>query len=56
VGLGRAAEIMLTNRHVPAAEALSIGLVTELATPDDLEVAAGRLAGAMGALSPLGRR
>jgi enoyl-CoA hydratase len=56
VGLGRAAEIMLTNRHVYAAEALSIGLVTELAAPDDLDTAAGRLAQAMGALSPFGQK
>ena len=56
VGLGRAAEIMVTNRHVHAAEALSIGLVTELTAPDDLEAATGRLTEAIVSLSPFGQR
>jgi enoyl-CoA hydratase len=56
VGLGRAAEIMLTNRHVPAAEALSIGLVTDLAAPDDLQSVADRLADAIVSLSPFGQK
>jgi enoyl-CoA hydratase/carnithine racemase len=56
VGLGRAAEIMLTNRHVHAAEALSIGLVTELAAPGELETATGRLTEAIVSLSPFGKK
>ncbi|MCW2540907.1 MAG: Enoyl-CoA hydratase [Frankiales bacterium] len=36
VGFGRANEILLTGRFVPAAEALAIGLVTELSAPDEL--------------------
>jgi enoyl-CoA hydratase len=56
VGLGRAAHIMLANRHVHAAEALSIGLVTELAAPDDLGPATDRLAAAMASLSPFGQK
>jgi enoyl-CoA hydratase len=51
-----AAEIMVTNRHVHAAEALSIGLVTELAAPDDLETATSRLAEAIVSLSPFGQK
>jgi enoyl-CoA hydratase len=56
VGLGRAAEIMLTNRHVGAAEALSIGLVTELTNPGDLETATGKLVEAIVSLSPFGQK
>ena len=56
MGLGRAAEIMVTNRQVHAAEALSIGLVTELAAPDDLETATDRLAEAIVSLSPFGQK
>jgi enoyl-CoA hydratase len=56
VGLGRAAEIMVSNRQVHAAEALSIGLVTELAGPDDLQTATGRLTEAIVSLSPFGQK
>jgi enoyl-CoA hydratase len=56
VGLGRAAEIMLTNRPVPAVEALSIGLVTRLVSPDGLDQATGELVTALTALSPFGQR
>ena len=56
VGLGRAAEIMLTNRHVHAAEALSIGLVTELAAPGEHETVTGRLTEAIVSLSPFGKK
>lgn len=47
---------MLTNRHVHAAEALSIGLVTELAAPGELETATGRLTEAIVSLSPFGKK
>jgi enoyl-CoA hydratase len=56
VGLGRAAEIMLSNRQVHAAEAVSIGLVTELAGPDDFQTATGRLTEAIVSLSPFGQK
>src|SRR5437660_4226563 len=35
VGLGRALDMILTGRMVPAAEALAMGLVTELVAPGD---------------------
>lgn len=40
VGLGPALEIMMTGRHVPADEALRIGLVHRLVEGDPLEAAA----------------
>jgi 2-(1,2-epoxy-1,2-dihydrophenyl)acetyl-CoA isomerase len=55
VGLRRAAELMLTNRTLTAAEALDWGLVNELAEPDGVisraeAVVAGLAAGPTGAL------
>ncbi|MEJ8572593.1 enoyl-CoA hydratase/isomerase family protein [Microbaculum marinum] len=44
IGLRRAADLFLTNRIVAADEALSIGLVTEVAGNDDLAEAARRKA------------
>jgi len=56
VGLGRAADIMLTNRPVPADEAHDIGLVTALAEPDDLAAAVDRTVEGVTAYSPFGQR
>jgi enoyl-CoA hydratase len=44
VGLGRAQEITLTGRPVPAEEALAIGLVTEVVPPEKLIAHAMELA------------
>lgn len=54
VGLGRAYEILLTGRFVDAEEALRIGLVTELAAPDDLLDRALGTAGLIVGNSPFG--
>ena len=56
VGLRRAAELMLTNRTLTAAEALDWGLVNELAEPDSVRARAGELAAtlAAGATAALG--
>jgi 2-(1,2-epoxy-1,2-dihydrophenyl)acetyl-CoA isomerase len=44
IGLRRTQELMLTNRRLPAAEALALGLVTELVADRDLETRALALA------------
>jgi enoyl-CoA hydratase len=56
IGLGRAAEIMLTNRHVAAEEAHTIGLVTSLTSPQDLPSAVEQVLAAVTAYSPFGQR
>lgn len=56
VGLGRAAEIMLTNRQVYAEEARSIGLVTSLVGAEELDAATGELVRAIATLSPFGQK
>ena len=49
IGLRRAMEIALLNRPIPAAEALSLGLVGEVVPLDGLEAAAAALAGRLAA-------
>jgi 2-(1,2-epoxy-1,2-dihydrophenyl)acetyl-CoA isomerase len=49
VGLRRAAELMLTNRTLTAAEALDWGLVNEVTEPDQVTARATALASAMAA-------
>jgi len=56
IGLGRAAEIMLTNRHVPADEAHTIGLVTTVTAPEDLADAVEQTVAAVTAYSPFGQK
>ena len=56
VGLGRAAEIMLTGRMVDATYAERIGLVNTVTEPDALLDAAFDLAGEMVSNSPFGLR
>jgi enoyl-CoA hydratase len=56
VGLGRAAEIMLTNRPLSAVEAHAIGLVTTLVEPEELAAAVERTVQAVTAYSPFGQR
>jgi 2-oxoglutaroyl-CoA hydrolase len=51
VGLGRAKDIILRARRVDAAEALALGLVTEIA--DDLDAAVASLCDELRRLSPL---
>lgn len=56
IGLGRAAEIMLTNRHVQAEEAHAIGLVTGLSAPEELADSVQRMVASVTAYSPFGQR
>jgi enoyl-CoA hydratase len=54
VGLGRAAEILLTGRFVPADEAAAIGLVNRVVPADDLLAEAVSLAEQIAMNTPLG--
>jgi enoyl-CoA hydratase len=56
IGLGRAAEIMLSNRPVAAEEARAIGLVTRLVEPDELPNAVEETVAAITAYSPFGQQ
>ena len=51
VGLGRAKDIVMRGRRVPAEEALALGLVTELA--EDVDAAVSALCEELRRLSPL---
>src|SRR6266699_3568369 len=53
VGLGRAKDMVLRGRRIRADEALSIGLVTEIVPPDELDGAVDSLIDELLALSPL---
>jgi 2-oxoglutaroyl-CoA hydrolase len=53
IGLGRAKDVIMRGRRVPAAEALSLGLVTEVVGADELDAAVGRLVSELRQLSPL---
>ncbi len=56
VGKGRAVELILTGRIFDAAEALRIGLVTEVSEPGELMAAVERTAGLILAKGPLAIR
>jgi enoyl-CoA hydratase/carnithine racemase len=56
VGLGVAAELMITARTIEADEALRIGLVSEVTTPDDLLDTALRIAEQVASHSPVAVR
>jgi 2-oxoglutaroyl-CoA hydrolase len=53
VGLGRAKDIVMRGRRVAAAEALALGLVTEVVPAADLDDAVGRVVDDLARLSPL---
>ncbi len=53
VGLGRAKDMIMRGRRIGAAEALSLGLVTEVVPADELDGAVDRLLAELTALSPL---
>jgi 2-oxoglutaroyl-CoA hydrolase len=53
VGVGRAKDMVMRGRRIDAAEALAIGLVTEVVAPAELEAAVARLVDELRALSPL---
>jgi 2-oxoglutaroyl-CoA hydrolase len=53
VGLGRAKDIVMRGRRVPAQEALALGLVTEVVAAGELDAAVDRLIEELSRLSPL---
>jgi 2-oxoglutaroyl-CoA hydrolase len=53
IGLGRAKDAIMRGRRIPAAEALALGLVTEVVPPEELDAAVDRLVEELTALSPL---
>ena len=56
VGLGRAKDIVMRGRRVGAEEALALGLVTRVVTPDELEDAVTELVAELSRHSPLALR
>ena len=52
IGLGRSTDMMMTARVVEAAEALAIGLVTQVVPDDQLDAAVDELAGRLAAGAP----
>ncbi|MDH3752716.1 MAG: enoyl-CoA hydratase-related protein [Acidimicrobiia bacterium] len=56
IGLGRAKNMIMRGRRIGAAEALQLGVVTEVVPLDELDAAAGALAEELMALSPLALR
>jgi 2-oxoglutaroyl-CoA hydrolase len=53
IGLGRAKDIVMRGRRVPAQEALALGLVTEVVAVGELDAAVDRLIEELSRLSPL---
>lgn len=53
IGKGRAAELLLTGRHISAEEALQMGLINKIADPDTLDDEADALVREILAQSPL---
>ncbi len=56
VGLAKAAELIFTARRVTATEALGLGLIDRLASPDRVRAEARELAETIAANSPVGLR
>jgi 2-oxoglutaroyl-CoA hydrolase len=53
IGLGRAKDVIMRGRRIGAAEAQTLGLVTEVVAADALDAAVERLVDELAALSPL---
>jgi 2-oxoglutaroyl-CoA hydrolase len=53
IGLGRAKDMVMRGRRIDAGDALTIGLVTEVVAPAELDAAVARLVDELRALSPL---
>jgi 2-oxoglutaroyl-CoA hydrolase len=53
IGLGRAKDMVMRGRRIGAADALAVGLVTEVVPPEELDAAVERLIEELRALSPL---
>jgi 2-oxoglutaroyl-CoA hydrolase len=53
IGLGRAKDLVMRGRRIRAAEALAVGLVTEVVPAGELDAAVARLVDELRALSPL---
>lgn len=56
IGLGRAKDVILTGDRVPAQRALEWGIITRVVEPDELDLAAQRLAEQIAAFAPLAVR
>ena len=52
IGLGRAKDAIMRGRRIPAAEALALGIVTEVVPAEELDAAVDRLTDELTALSP----
>jgi 2-oxoglutaroyl-CoA hydrolase len=53
VGLGRAKDVIMRRKRITAEDALAWGLVSEVVPATELDAAVGRIAGELGALSPV---
>jgi 2-oxoglutaroyl-CoA hydrolase len=53
IGLGRAKDVIMRGRRIPAQEAFALGLVTEVVPAEELDAAVDRLVDELAALSPL---
>jgi 2-oxoglutaroyl-CoA hydrolase len=53
VGVGRAKDVVMRRKRIAAAEALALGLVSEVVPAEDLDAAVGRAVDELVALSPL---
>ena len=53
IGMGKAKELVLTGDHIPAREALNIGLVNHVVPMDELDELVGKMAGKIATKSPI---
>jgi 2-oxoglutaroyl-CoA hydrolase len=56
IGLGRAKDMVMRGRRIDAAEALSLGLVTQVVEPDELDASVEALIAELAGRSPLALR